>query len=61
MMNRPDRNRQNAVAFYELMFKECKPAEAACGRCLVLRGLQLWPSFRFDDGRKNGNGMFNVS
>jgi predicted SnoaL-like aldol condensation-catalyzing enzyme len=28
MMDQLDRNKQNAVAFYELMFNECRPAEA---------------------------------
>ncbi|WP_426060539.1 hypothetical protein [Hymenobacter sp. B1770] len=27
-MNQPDRNKQAAVVFYELMFNDCKPAEA---------------------------------
>ena len=28
MPSTPDRNRQNAVAFYDLMFNQCRPAEA---------------------------------
>lgn len=28
MASSPDRNRQNAVAFYDLMFNQCKPRDA---------------------------------
>ena len=28
MLDLPERNRQNALAFYDLMFNQCKPAEA---------------------------------
>ena len=28
MNQNPDRNRQNAMAFYDLMFNQCKPTEA---------------------------------
>ncbi|MEP7302751.1 MAG: hypothetical protein ABI699_14640 [Caldimonas sp.] len=28
MSSSPEQNRQNAIAFYELMFNQCQPAEA---------------------------------
>ena len=28
MAQKPEQNKQNAVAFYDLMFNQCQPAEA---------------------------------
>ena len=59
MADRLDRNKQNAMAFYDLMFNESRPR--AEGDYVVLHCRQTWPGdeeyadidiFRFDENGK---------